>query len=124
LILSKLNATSALVDIYTYLTALGTDTKTIADIMIPGSFTYIAKLQEGDLFNGFTRNITIDNAIRFYLGDYNMGIDQKILYGLFDVSKKSDLKAALFDNDKVQSAIQKCLDGLKEKKEKEAELRA
>ena len=124
LILSKLNATSALVDIYTYLTALGTDTETIANIMIPGSFTYIAKLQEGDLFNGFTRNITIENAIKFYLGDYNMGIDQKILYGLFGVSKKSDLKSALSDNEKVQNAIQKCLDGLKEKKEKEVELRA
>lgn len=124
LILSKLNATSALVDIYTYLTALGTDTKTIADIMISGSFTYIAKLQEGDLFNSFTNNITIENAIRFYLGDYNMNIDQKILYGLFGVSKKSDLKSALYDSDKVNSAIQKCLDGLKKKKEQEAELRA
>ena len=124
LILSKLNATSALVDIYTYLTALGTDTKTIADIMISGSFTYIAKLQEGDLFNSFTNNISIENAIRFYLGDYNMNIDQKILYGLFGVSKKSDLKSALYDNDKVKSAIQKCLDGLKKKKEQEAELRA
>ena len=124
LILSKLNATSALVDIYTYLTALGTDTKTIADIMISGSFTYIAKLQEGDLFNSFTNNISIENTIRFYLGDYNMNIDQKILYGLFGVSKKSDLKSALYDNDKVKSAIQKCLDGLKKKKEQEAELRA
>ena len=124
LILSKLNATSALVDIYTYLTALGTDTKTIADIMISGSFTYIAKLQEGDLFNSFTNNISIENAIRFYLGDYNMNIDQKILYGLFGVSKKSDLKSALYDSDKVKSAIQKCLDGLKKKKEQEAELRA
>lgn len=123
LILSKLNATSSLVDIYTYLTALGTDTKTIADIMIPGSFTYIAKLQEGDLFDNFTRNITIENAIKFYLGEYNFGINEDILRGLFGVDKKG-IKNATLDSEKVQKAIDTCLAAIKANKKKEAEMRA
>jgi hypothetical protein len=123
LILSKLNATSALVDIYTYLTSLGVDTKTISDIMIPGSFTYIAKLQEGDLFNNFTRNITIDNAIKFYLGKYHFGINPKVLRGLFNVGKNWELTKATLDSEKVQKAIDLCLEAIKIKKNKEAEMR-
>ena len=115
--LSKLNATANLVDIYTYLTSLGTDTKTIADIMIPGSFTYISKLVEGDLFNGFTRNISIENAIRFYLGEYDLNIDSGAISALFE--NREDLE----DNDKIDKAINKLLSIIEANKEAAKELR-
>ena len=116
--LSKLNATASLVDIYTYLVSLGTDTQTIAKVMMSGSFSYIAKLVEGDIFNSFTRKVSLESAIKFYLGQYNLGIDEGVLAGLFD-----NYESDLFDNKKVEDAIKKCVDAIAANKEAEKELR-
>ena len=116
--LSKLNATASLVDIYTYLVSLGTDTQTIAKVMMSGSFSYIAKLVEGDIFNSFTRKVSLESAIKFYLGQYNLGIDEGVLAGLFD-----NYETDLFDNKKVEEAIKKCVEAIAANKEAEKELR-
>lgn len=68
LTLSKINATQSFVDIYTYMAALGEDMEYVADIMISPAFTYIAKLVDGDMFEG--DSLSVKNAIKFYLGDY------------------------------------------------------
>ena len=67
LILSKLNATTNLADIYTYLFSLGSSAEEVGAIMTSKEFSFIAKIADGDLFG--IRNMPISNAINLYLGD-------------------------------------------------------
>ena len=65
LILSKLNATTNLADIYTYLFSIGCSAEEIGEIMTSPEFSYVAKLADGDLFG--TSRMSIDSAISLYL---------------------------------------------------------
>lgn len=67
LILSKINATSKFVDIYTYLFTLGNDFNTIANIMKSPIFNEVVKLTETDIFNSITSQNDLQRALDFYI---------------------------------------------------------
>lgn len=75
LILSKINATSKFVDIYTYCLTLGIPFNGIADIMKSPIFNEIVKLTESNIFNKDTFKYNLEKALDFY-------IDRKILPGV------------------------------------------
>lgn len=75
LVLSKINATSKFVDIYTYLLTLGVDFNTIANIMKSPVFNEVVKLTETDIFNEATSKYNLEKALDFY-------IDLKVLPGV------------------------------------------
>ena len=75
LILSKINATSKFVDIYTYCLTLGIPFNQIADIMKSPIFNEVVKLTESNIFNKDTFKYNLEKALDFY-------IDRKILPGV------------------------------------------
>lgn len=75
LILSKINATSKFVDIYTYCLTLGIPFNQIADIMKSPIFNEVVKLTESNIFNKDTFKYNLEKALDFY-------IDRKVLPGV------------------------------------------
>ena len=67
LILSKINATSKFVDIYTYLFTLGNDFNTIANIMKSPIFNEVVKLTETNIFDSTTSQNDLQKALDFYI---------------------------------------------------------
>lgn len=75
LILAKINATPELVDIYTYLTTIGTPFMDIADIMTSPAFGFILKAVEPNIFDEGTSGYKAKTGIDWFL-------DKKILPGV------------------------------------------
>lgn len=92
--LSKLNATSNLVDIYTYLLSLGSSVDDVAQVMTSKLFNYAAKMSEGDVFSYYSRPIKIEKALGFLIGDdLPFNIDKDIVtyyFGLYDYNKGTE----------------------------------
>ena len=63
LILAKINATPELVDIYTYLTAVGTPFLDIADYMTSKSFGFITIAGESNIFDESSHNRKVKKTI-------------------------------------------------------------
>lgn len=75
LILAKINATPELVDIYTYLTTIGTPFMDIADIMTSPAFGFILKAVESNIFDESTSSYKAKTGIDWFL-------DKKLLPGV------------------------------------------
>ena len=87
LILAKINATPELVDIYTYLTAVGTPFLDIADFMTSESFGFITKAGEVNIFDESSHKRKVKTALDWYLGkDLLPGADTKLLSQFFGLS--------------------------------------
>lgn len=79
LILSKINATSKFVDIYTYLLTIGIPFGQIADIMKSPIFNEVVKLTETNIFDKSTSRFDLKSALDFYIDESLFpGIDQKV----------------------------------------------
>lgn len=112
LILSKINATSKFVDIYTYGLTLGNDFNKIADIMKSPIFNEIVKLTETNLFNPSTSKYSLKSALEFYVNNKLLpGIDSIAVIKALEqndkniISKKDGWEQDLWDDYKVQAAI-------------------
>ena len=68
LLLAKINATSDLVDIYTYLTAIGVPFKDIANVMVNDTLQFISKLGESNVFDKSSSNYDVKDMLRYYVG--------------------------------------------------------
>jgi hypothetical protein len=87
LILAKINATPELVDIYTYLTAVGTPFLDIADFMTCESFGFITKAGEVNIFDESSHKRKVKKALDWFLGkDLLSGADTRILSHFFNLS--------------------------------------
>lgn len=112
LILSKINATSKFVDIYTYGLTLGNDFNRIADIMKSPIFNKIVKLTETNIFNPSTSKYSLKSALEFYVNNKLLpGIDSfAVIKALTQdssnvITQNKGWEDMLFDNNKVQNAI-------------------
>lgn len=117
--LSKLNATSNLVDIYTYLLSLGSSVEDIAKVMTSKSFNYAAKLSEGDVFSYYSKPIRIEKALGFLIGeDLPFNIDKDVVtyyFGLYDPNKSTnDSLLELYELLKTPDGIIKCEELIKQ----------
>lgn len=65
LILAKINATPDLVDIYTYLTAIGVPFKEIADFMTSDDIQFVTKLGQSNIFDNGSESYNVKDAITF-----------------------------------------------------------
>ena len=80
LILSKINATSKFVDIYTYCLTLGIPFNQIADIMKSPIFNEVVKLTESNIFNKDTFKYNLESALDFYINKKILpGVDKDVL---------------------------------------------
>lgn len=80
LILSKINATSKFVDIYTYCLTLGIPFNQIADIMKSPIFNEVVKLTESNIFNKDTFKYNLEKALDFYINRKILpGVDEDVL---------------------------------------------
>lgn len=112
LILSKINATSKFVDIYTYGLTLGNDFNRIADIMKSPIFNKVVKLTETNIFNPSTSKYSLKSALEFYVNNKLLpGIDSfAVIKALTQdssnvITQNKGWEDMLFDNSKVQNAI-------------------
>lgn len=109
LILAKINATPELVDIYTYLTAVGTPFLDIADYMTCESFGFITKAGEVNVFDKSTHSRKVKNAIGWYLGEKLLdGTDTDLLKQVLNPYQKwsnEQLIQALQDRSVIEKAI-------------------
>ena len=117
LILSKINATSNFVDIYTYLTSIGTPLKDISDIMLSPIFLQISKLSDTNIFDSSTYKYNVTHAINFYLGKSLLPeVDSSSVKALLKVYGESELKAKkyksiydlLWNDDVVKKMLNWC----------------
>lgn len=115
LILAKINATPDLVDIYTYLTALGIPFREIADFMTSRDIQFVTKLGKSDIFNKGTQNYSVKDTIQFCAGkDLLKGIPRDVITVYLTLNGTSgdtylenkDLLAKLSDDELVKKAIQ------------------
>lgn len=98
LILSKINATSKFVDIYTYCLTLGIPFNQIADIMKSPIFNEVVKLTESNIFNKDTFKYNLESALDFYINRKILpGVDKDVLNLVSHgrLSGLNDYKAAL-----------------------------
>lgn len=109
LILAKINATPELVDIYTYLTAVGTPFLDIADYMTSKSFGFITIAGESNIFDESSHNRKVKKTIDWFLGkDLLNGTNQDLLKQLLNPRKrwsKEELINALKDKTTVLQLI-------------------
>lgn len=112
LILSKINATSKFVDIYTYGLMLGNDFNKIADIMKSPIFNKIVKLTETNIFNPSTSKYSLKSALEFYVNNKLLpNIDSFAVIKALNqdqsnvITQNKGWEDMLFDNSKVQNAI-------------------
>lgn len=104
LILAKINATPELVDIYTYLTSIGTPFLKIAEFMTSKSFGFITKAGEVDIFDSSSQHRKVKKAIDWFLGkDLLPGSDYMLLEQLFG------LAVVDYNEDKVTHASKEML---------------
>lgn len=68
LILAKINATSNLVDIYTYLTGIGIPFNEIADLMVTDSLQFLSKLGESNIFDSSSSKYSVKDILKYYTG--------------------------------------------------------
>lgn len=119
LILAKINATPELVDIYTYLTAIGTPFLKIADFMTCESFGFITKVGEVNVFDESTHSRKVKKALDWFLGkDLLPGADNILLeqfLGVTEISEigikhasKNTLINALQNRELVAVALERC----------------
>lgn len=69
LILAKINATPELVDIYTYLTAIGTPFQTIANFMTSKEIQFVNSIGQSNIFESSTSAYNVKDAIKFVVGE-------------------------------------------------------
>ena len=87
LILAKINATPELVDIYTYLTAVGTPFLDIAKFMTSESFGFITKAGEVNIFDESAHRRKVKTALDWFLGKELLpGADMRALSEAFNLS--------------------------------------
>ena len=125
LILAKINATPELVDIYTYLTAVGTPFLDIAEFMTSESFGFITKAGEVNIFDESSHKRKVKTALDWFLGkDLLPGTDFILLeqlLGQFDYNpdtnttihaSKEKLIKALQNKSLVENALKRCYEYL------------
>ena len=116
LILAKINATPELVDIYTYLTAVGTPFLDIADFMTCESFGFITKAGEVNIFDESAHKRKVKTALDWFLGKELLGgADTRALSEAFHLSgdregfyqhaSKEDIVAQMKNKEKVKTAL-------------------
>lgn len=117
LILAKINATPELVDIYTYLTAVGTPFLDIANFMTSESFGFITKAGEVNIFDESAHRRKVKTALDWFLGKELLpGADTRALSEAFGVSgitpegeykhaSKEMLISLMKDKSKVEKAL-------------------
>lgn len=113
LILSKINATSKFVDIYTYLLTLGDSFKNISDIMKSPIFNEVVKLTETDIFDPTTYKYKLQPALSFYTDvEVLPGVDKNVLrYFAPDYPLKYDKNSR--ENFNIANALNKAYKFLK-----------
>ena len=119
LILAKINATPELVDIYTYLTAVGTPFLDIADFMTCESFGFITKAGEVNIFDESSHRRKVKTALDWFLGKELLpGADTNVLSHLFGLSgydengvwkhaSKDAIIKVIKERNKVETAIKR-----------------
>ncbi len=87
LILSKINATVDFADAWSYLISIGTNPKTIKDIMMSEPMQLVQKYSKSNVFDNVNTSINKKSAIEFILGLRTLGgvsnRDLKILVGTY-----------------------------------------
>lgn len=118
LILAKINATPELVDIYTYLTSVGTPFLDIANFMTCESFGFITKAGEVNIFDESSHKRKVKTALDWFLGkDLLPGAENVLLEQFFGLTgmnpetgeirhaSKSDLIKAFQSRELVEKAL-------------------
>lgn len=96
LILSKINATSNFVDIYTYLMSIGTPFLNIAEFMQSPIFNKVVQYTNTNIFDPTTKNNKLDRALGFYLNLDSLPIVDKKDLSIF-LQEVAALQGKKFD---------------------------
>ena len=112
--MSKINATPALVDIYTYLTAIGVPFNEIADIMVTDSLQFLTRLGETDIFDNSSLKYKVKDMINYYVGkELKKGIQRAPIITYLTLKnnvgktilENKDLLMLLQDSDRINRAL-------------------
>lgn len=113
LILSKINATTKFIDIYTVALQMGCTFEEIASLMTHPIFNAMSRLVGSNILKPYRGNYRVDQVIDFYLGE-NIDLpkinDRRkklmwTLFGIKDIYTESALLNLLKDNTKVEAAL-------------------
>lgn len=77
LILAKINATTKLADMYTYLLTTGMSFKQIAEIMMSPEFNIVVEYAQDDIYDLLTSGTNLENALNFVLDKKALPKDYK-----------------------------------------------
>lgn len=113
LILSKINATTKFIDIYTVALQMGCTFEEVASLMTHPIFNAMSRLVGSNILKPYRGNYRVDQVIDFYLGE-NIDLPKindrrkKLMWELFgtkDVYTEGALLKLLKDNTKVEAAL-------------------
>ena len=116
LILAKINATPELVDIYTYLTAIGTPFQAIANFMTSKEIQFVNSIGQSNIFESATTSYNVKDAIKFVAGEALLkGIPRNAIATYLTLNgrvgnpylKTEKLMSLLEDSNVVERAISK-----------------
>ena len=83
LILAKINATSKLADIYTYLLSIGEPFAEIAEFMMGPEFKVVVDFSDGNMMDSQTKWFNVENAVKFVLDEETLpNISNTVFEGL------------------------------------------
>ena len=91
LILSKINATSKFIDLYTVAIQCGSTFKEISNIMMSPIFNSISRLADNNIFHTYEGSYKLDRAINFYLNEVLLpGVNERLLSAFISRKLKID----------------------------------
>ena len=111
LILSKINATTKFIDIYTVALQMGCTFEEIASIMTHPIFNALSKLVGNNILKPHRKNYHSEQAIEFYIGDDSLALVDfkgnrlKLLQQIMKSTDKAELNILLKDNIKIDQAL-------------------
>lgn len=107
LILSKINATTKFIDIYTVALQMGCTFDEIASIMTHPIFNAMSRLVGSNILKQYRGNYRVEQIIDFYLGDSAdlPRVKKRLLFNLFNTTNDNELLKLLEDNTIVQNVL-------------------
>lgn len=115
LVLRKINATTAFIDLYTVAIQSGCTFEEAADIIASPIFTAVSRLMDKNIFKSYMFYPSLSNAIKFYLGetdamlpDFGQFIKRRIARALnreYSTLSSKDINDYLLNNDNVNALL-------------------